>query len=94
MDERDVDEKEESKVTTSKVLGKRQPRHNIQPEMILDAVDAATTAVFKIYMQEAKSRKMVRPDTRNTLIRSLCYRYGVPEERLVDMFNLKARTIK
>ena len=37
---------------------------------------------------------MVSPDIRNTLIRSLRFRYGVPEERLTDMFRLKLRTIK
>ena len=37
---------------------------------------------------------MVSPDIRNTLIRSLRFRYWVPEERLTDMFRLKLRTIK
>ena len=57
-------------------------------------MDSDTAAVFRIYMDEASRKKIVQPDIRNTLIRSLHYRYQVPVNRLVDMFHLKLRTIK
>ena len=57
-------------------------------------MDSDTAAVFRIYIEQASRKKIVQPDIRNTLIKSLHYKYGVAANKLGDMFHLKLRTIK